>query len=105
MEQPRGFNASDMVIVILSEEPDMEANTLSIQDFIIEGRPMIPVFTSAELFNEATDTEDFLYFAIEIQFGFFMSLMQGTETLVINPGTEGSYGFDVKDMTFQSEAP
>lgn len=75
------------VIIILSSELDMKSNIINVQDYIVNGKSFIPVFTSMDKFNESTkgavkNTK------IEINGMFFLSLLKGNEELHVNPSLE-----------------
>lgn len=75
----------DKVIVILSQELDLNSNLINIQDYIHEGKSFIPVFTSIEKFNESTKGQ-VTNKKIEINGILLLSILNGTETIHVNPG-------------------
>lgn len=74
------------LIVILSRELEGDSKILSLQDYIENGTSYIPVFTSKSRFTESTKGADIGKQIIAIDGMFLLSLMQGGETLRVNPG-------------------
>jgi hypothetical protein len=73
------------VIVLLAEELDPAAHSLRLQDYVADGRPFIPVFTTKEKAYEAFGGKKPDKPMIAIKGGFFAYMMKGTETVKINP--------------------
>ncbi len=83
------------VVIILSEELNGNSSVINIQDYIENGKPFIPIFSSIEKFNESTKG-NIKNPKIEIDGLFLLSILNGDETLKLNPG--------LKDETiFKSE--
>ncbi len=92
------FTAEDMVTIVLATKPQPEDVHLTIQDFVINGQRMIPMFTSAELFNRSIEGRDFPYPVVEIRFETLVQMLQGDETILVNPGTPEQYAFSMNDL-------
>ena len=92
------FAADDMVTIVLAERPQPEDIHLTIQDFVINGQSMVPMFTSPELFTQSLKGRDFPYPVVEIRFGALMQMLSRTETIIVNPGTDGQFMFNVADL-------
>lgn len=75
----------EKVVVFLSKEPDLESNVLDIQDFIENGKAFIPVFSSLEKLKESTQGADLPFPKYQIDGLFLLSIMNGNETLRVNP--------------------
>lgn len=75
----------EKVVVFLSKEPDLESNVLDIQDFIENGKAFIPVFSSLEKVKESTQGADLPFPKYQIDGLFLLSIMNGNETLRVNP--------------------
>jgi hypothetical protein len=93
------FNADDMVTVVLAAPANPDDEQLALQDFMVNGKPMIPFYTSHALLEEAIDGKEFPYEVIDIEFGYLMELMNGDENLAANLGTSQAYAFNVRDLT------
>ena len=75
------------VVIILSEELNDSSNVINIQDYIKNGKSFIPIFSSIEKFNESTKG-NVKNPKIEIDGIFLLSILNGKETLKLNPGLE-----------------
>ena len=80
------------IVIILSEELEGKSSVINIQDYIENGKSFIPVFSSIEKFNESTKG-NIKNQKIEIDGIFLLSLMNGTETLKLNPGLNDEENF------------
>lgn len=76
------------VIVLLAEELNSEAHSLRLQDYVADGQPFIPVFTTIEKAHEAFGGKKPDKPMIAIKGGFFAYMMNGTETIKINPSLD-----------------
>ncbi len=100
--QNQAINSSKMeediflkkVIIILSAELNKTSSAINIQDYIANGKSFIPFFSSVEKFNESTKGM-VKNPKIEIDGILFLSMLNGTETLKLNPGLND-------EMTFKS---
>ena len=81
------------VVIILSEELKGSENLINIQDYIENGKSFIPIFSSIEKFNESTQG-NVTNQKIEIDGIFLLSILNGTETLKLNPGLEDEIVFN-----------
>ena len=80
------------VVIILSEELKGNENLINIQDYVENGKSFIPIFSSIEKFNESTQG-NVTNPKIEIDGIFLLSILNGTETLKLNPGLEDEIVF------------
>ena len=81
------------VVIILSEELKGNENLINIQDYVENGKSFIPIFSSIEKFNESTQG-NVSNQKIEIDGIFLLSIMNGTETLKLNPGLKDEVVFN-----------
>lgn len=94
----QSFAAEDMVTIVLATKPQDEDVHLTIQDFDIGGQRMIPLFTSAESFQQSLQGRDFPYPVVEIRFATLVEMLKGDETILVDPGTPQQYAFSMKDL-------
>ncbi len=80
------------IVIILSEELEGNSSVINIQDYIENGKSFIPIFSSIEKFNESTKG-NIKNQKIEIDGIFLLSLMNGKETLKLNPGLSDEENF------------
>ena len=73
------------VIIFLKEAPDMSSDILDIQDFIVDGKSFIPVFTTKEKLIKSTQGAKLPFIEMEIEGLLLLSMMKGDETLRVNP--------------------
>jgi hypothetical protein len=85
------------VIVILSERLDEKSSRIHIQDYIRDGKSFIPVFTSMEKFNESTQNQ-VRNQVIEIKGLLLLSILNGNETLRVNPGLKDETDFNAREL-------
>jgi hypothetical protein len=81
------------VVIILSEELKGNENLINIQDYVENGKSFIPLFSSIEKFNESTQG-NVTNQKIEIDGIFLLSILNGTETLKLNPGLKDEVVFN-----------
>ncbi|MDX2191260.1 MAG: hypothetical protein SFY32_15515 [Bacteroidota bacterium] len=86
------------IIIILSKELDKNSNIINIQDYVENGKSYIPVFTSIDKFNESTKGINLGKGKIEIDGIFLLLLINGNETLRINPGLTDEQSFKASDL-------
>ena len=92
------FAAEDIVTVVLAEPAQPDDEQIALQDFMVNGKAMIPFYTSHALLEEATEGKEFPYEVMDMPFGVLMDLMQGNENLAANLGTSQSFAFNVRDL-------
>lgn len=81
------------VVIILSEELKGNENLINIQDYVENGKSFIPIFSSIEKFNESTQG-NITNESVEIDGIFLLSILNGTETLKLNPGLDDEMVFN-----------
>lgn len=84
--------------IILAERPDLNGKTLRIQDYIRDGRSFIPIFESPDALRAATGGTDLDLVIWEIDRAFFVSILKGNETLVLNPSLNSELTFSAADL-------
>lgn len=80
------------VVIILSEELNENSSAINIQDYMENGKSFIPIFSSIEKFNESTKG-NVKNPKIEIDGIFLLSILNGNETLKLNPGLKNETMF------------
>ena len=85
------------LVVILSEELKDDSNTITLQDYIENGKSFIPIFSTIDKFNESTK-ESVKNPKIEINGMFLLSLLKGNETLRLNPGLENEKYYNAEEL-------
>jgi ABC-type Fe3+-hydroxamate transport system substrate-binding protein len=93
------------VIIFLKENPDMDSNILDIQDFIVDGKSFIPVFTSKDKLVKSTRGAKLPYAEMEIEGLLLLSMMDGNETLRVNPELKDDASYLSAELkeTFKAE--
>ena len=85
------------VVIILSEELNDNSSAINIQDYIENGKSFIPIFSSIQKFNESTKG-NIKNQKIEIDGIFLLSILNGNETLKLNPGLEDETVFKSESL-------
>jgi hypothetical protein len=88
----------DKVTIILASELDTTSNNIDIQDYVENGNSFIPVFSSPDKFKESTKGADLGKKIIEINPFLFLSILNGRETLRINPGLSDETYFNASEL-------
>lgn len=86
------------IIVILAEPLDPQSQTLHLQDYRRGETSFLPVFTSLEKFRQSTGGADLGRPVIEMDGVLFASLMNGSETIVVNPALEDALEVSAADL-------
>jgi len=73
-------------VFIVARWDDEQSHSITIQDFIRDGRPFLPVFTDEAAFKTQIKGSGFEDQGVEINTDLFLSIMRGGEQLVVNPG-------------------
>lgn len=85
------------VIVILSDSLEGDSNKINIQDYIVNGKSFIPVFTSIEKFDKSTQGQ-VKNDKVEIKGIFLLSILKGNELLKVNPGLENEQEYNADKL-------
>jgi len=75
-------------VVIVARWDDEQSHNITIQDFIRDGKPFLPVFTDDAEFRTQIKGSGFEDQGVEINTDMFLSVMRGGEQLIVNPGGE-----------------
>jgi hypothetical protein len=86
-------NVGEKVIVILASELDLNSHVLTLQDFIREGKKVIPFFSSKEALNESTGGVNLGKPLIQIDRRFFINMIHPQENFVFNIGLKSEMTF------------
>jgi hypothetical protein len=86
------------IVVILAEPLDPQTRALRLQDYRRGETSFIPVFTSLEKLRQSTGGADLGRPVIEMDGLLFASLMNGSETIVVNPALEEAVEVSAADL-------
>jgi len=73
-------------VFIVARWDDEQSQNITIQDFVRDGRPFLPVFTDEAAFKTQIKGSGFEDQGVEINTDLFLSIMRGGEQLIVNPG-------------------
>jgi hypothetical protein len=88
----------DYVTIILAGELDPKSKNITVQDYVENGKSFIPVFSTPDKFKESTNGADLGKKIIEISPYLILSVLNGKETLRINPGLPDEIYFNASDL-------
>ena len=74
-------------VFIVAGWESLEATTITIQDFVRNGRSFIPVFSDRAHFERETRGSGFESRGVSIDGNLLASMLSGDELLVLNPGS------------------
>jgi hypothetical protein len=74
-------------VVVIARWDDPEGDTITLQDFIINGQACIPVFSNEERFDAETRGSGFEKEGVVIDRTFLASILSDAAVLVLNPGS------------------
>ena len=74
-------------VVVIGGWDDPASHRLRLQDFIIGGESMIPVFTDEATFKRMTAGTPYADQGIAIDRDLLLSILRGDERLLLDPGT------------------
>jgi hypothetical protein len=74
-------------VVVIARWDDPEGDTITLQDFIINGQACIPVFPDEERFDAETRESGFEREGVVIDRTFLALILSDTAVLVLNPGS------------------
>ena len=75
-------------VVIIATWKSKDAKDISIQDFMRNGKSFIPLFSDKQHFESETKDSGFEKKGVSIDANMLASILKGTETLVLNPGSK-----------------
>jgi hypothetical protein len=83
-------------IIIFSHVPASDDKVLGIQDYVRDGESFIPIFDSADALRSAGGSGGKP--AFEIDRALYVSVLKGTEALVLNPSLPSELEFLASDL-------
>ena len=89
---------SQKITVILVNKPDSNSNMIQLQDYVVNGNSFIPVFTSKENFKASTGGVDIGKPLMEINGFVFLSLLEGNETIKVNPALSNELTISANEL-------
>ena len=84
----------EWIVLMLKRKVEGEDRVIDVQSFIINGEDVIPIFSDTETFKAQAEGSGFEENGLEIKLDFYLSLLNGDEIYVLNPG-----GLDPKRLT------
>ena len=88
----------EMPIVLLSKPLEPDGHVLNIQDYVIAGETVIPLFSSPEALRASPRGPAPGRPALQIDRGLLVSLAKGHEVYLLDPQTEGQLRFTATDL-------
>ena len=88
----------EMPIVLLSERPDPDSDVLDIQDYVMGGETVIPLFSSPEALRASVGRTNLGRPQFRIDRGLLVSLAKGHEVYLLDPQTDGQLRFTATDL-------
>jgi len=85
-------------VVIIAEWADAAGTTLRIQDFQLQGRSFIPLFSDDAQFIQQMANTPFAEKGLAIDCKELIRRLHGDELLILNPGTDQQVQFDKEDF-------
>jgi hypothetical protein len=86
---PKEFQAARAAfpdkVIIIARWDDEQSHNITIQDFIRDGKPFIPVFTGEAAFKAQIKGSGFEDQGVSINTDMFLSMMRGGEHLIVDP--------------------
>lgn len=74
-------------VVIIARLPHPDAEEITIQNFVIEGKSVLPVFSDVATFEAEIVGSGFEDAGVEVTREFLVAIMRGDEEFVLNPGS------------------
>jgi len=75
-------------VVIIARWDDEQSQVITIQDFIQDGKPFVPVFSDGAAFDDQIKGSGFEDQGVFIKTDFLFSILKGGEHLILDPGGE-----------------
>lgn len=86
------------VIIFLAKESEPGSKLIHIQNFLENGKPSIPVFTSKKKMIASTEGADLPYPIRSIDGLYLLSFMDGDETIRVNPNLSDEAFYKVSEL-------
>ena len=74
-------------VVIIARWDDPDSRAITQQDFVIDGRSVIPVFSDEATFRAEIAGSGFEKQGVAVDLAFLASLLRGDEVLLLNPAS------------------
>ncbi len=75
-------------VFVIATWKSKDAKDINVQDFMRNGKSFIPIFQDQKHFETETKGSGFEKKGVSIDANMLASIMKGTETLVLNPGSK-----------------
>jgi len=75
-------------LVIIATWPNAKSHVITFQDFVVNGEDFIAIWSDEQHFRAENKGSEFETKGVSIDTKFFVSLLKGSELLVLNPGSE-----------------
>jgi len=85
-------------VVIIATWESGKSNKMNVQDFIRKGKSFIPIFSDKQHFKDETRGSGFEGKGVSVDANMLMSMLKGTETLVLNPGSKTPVDIQAKEL-------
>ena len=85
-------------IIIIARLGPLQSHDITIQDFVINGENVIPIFPDMAAFREQNAGSKFIDQAVEIHLPLLIGLLHGNEILILNPGGPHPRRLTVDDL-------
>lgn len=90
--------SEDDWLVIIADWEDEADNKINIQDFILDGEPYIPIFSSVDSFRQQAAGSDFLEKGVMIRKVLLSEILPRDEVLILDPGSANPVRLTAKDI-------
>ena len=81
------------LIAILASHPDMNGQSLILQDYRVRGELVIPLFSSEVSLQESIQSADLGCAVVAISRGLLASILHGSEVFLLDPGLQSELRF------------
>jgi len=85
-------------IIVLCSPLDPASDVLNIQDYVMNGETVVPLFSSWEALNESTHGKDLGRPVVEISRSLLAYLAHGSEVFLLDPALDSELRFTVSDL-------
>ena len=85
-------------VILIAWWDNPESSSIHIQDFIMNGKSYIPVFTSTDKAKEQLKGTPYTNKLVEFKVEFLADLMTGNETIIVNPADNEDLRFTGKEF-------
>lgn len=92
------INFPEKVIVLLTEHPNPNDFSVKLQDFSKDGRTFFPVFSTKLMYEKSIEGKEMPFPKFEFDRAFLLSLLSGSETIILDLNTENEAAYSAKDL-------